>query len=230
MKKVRRLLILIPAYNEDVALADVLETIPKRLVGINQIEILVVDDGSQDHTANIAQKLGVHLVTHVINRGLGAALGTGFAYARGQNFDFLVTFDADGQHLVSDITAVLGPLLTKSADVVIGSRSEDLVNMPLLRRFINWCSNIATWVLCGIWTTDSQSGLRAFNKKAINEIQIYTQGMEVSSEFFQEIRRLSLHFTEVPVHCIYTDYSLTKGQRLSNAPKVMGKLVLNKFY
>lgn len=224
-----RLLIVIPAFNEVQTIRHVIQGIPRKIDGIDTVDILVVDDGSTDETHKAAAKTGVRIVTHIMNRGLGAALGTAFEYARNKKYDFLVTFDADGQHNPADITEVVSSLVHQRAEVVIGSRLLKGKDMPIMRKAVNQVSNIITWMLFGIWTSDSQSGFRGFSGKALEKIQIRSQHMEVSSEIFKEIARLELKTIEVPITCIYTEYSLMKGQRLQNAPNVFFKLMLHRF-
>lgn len=223
-----RLLIIIPAYNEQETIGEVLKKLPRQINHNVIVHSVVIDDGSQDKTRFIAEKK-TRVISHALNRGLGAALATGFAYARLKKYDYVVTFDADGQHDPKDIPRLLNPLIESKADIVIGSRLGTRGQMPLLRRLINWSSNIFTWLLFTIWTTDSQSGFRAFNHKAIEELKIKSQRMEVSSEIFKEIKRLQLTLKEVPVTSIYTNYSLKKGQSITNAPNVVWKLVINYF-
>jgi glycosyltransferase involved in cell wall biosynthesis len=170
----------------------------------------------------------VVLLRHKINRGLGAALGTGLAYARARGADFAITFDADGQHAPDDIAAVLSPLLAGEVDAVIGSRLISPKGMPWYRVVGNRGLNVFTFLLYGLWTTDSQSGLRGFSRSALERIEVRTERMEVSSEFIREIRRLRLKWKEVPIQAIYTDYSLQKGQSNWNAFTILFRLVLQR--
>lgn len=221
-----KLLIGIPAYNEGHMISKVLEKLPKKLNGVSSIEVLVVNDGSIDETANVAYKSGAMVLSHLINRGLGAALRTVFAYAVNQQYDILVTFDADGQHNPKDIPHIIHPILDDKKDVVIGTRWKQKSDSPYSRYVINKIANVITFLLFGIYTSDSQSGLRAFNKKALKTISITTDGMEVSSEFFKEIQRNKLRFGEVPIHAVYTQYSIVKGQRVENAPELLLRLII----
>lgn len=221
-----KLLIGIPAYNEEQTIEKVIKSLPKKIAGIDEIETLLVDDGSTDATGDIAAKNGAKVLTHIINRGLGGALKTIFAYARDNRSDILVTFDADGQHRGTDIEKLLQPILHKTKDVMIGSRWKTKDKKPFSRYIVNQFANIATWLLFGVYTTDSQSGLRAFNRKAIEKINITGDGMEVSSEFFKEIKAHNLRFGEVAISPIYSAYSQHKGQRLDNAPEVFFRLLL----
>lgn len=196
-----KILIVVPAHNEEEKIAFVICDLKK----YKYKDILVVDDGSQDKTSEIAKKNGARVISHTVNRGLGAALGTGFEYARGNNYDCLVTFDGDGQHQAKNIPNLLKAL--ERVDVAVGSRFMGAKKPPFSRTIVNYVSNIVTWLLYRVWTTDTLSGLRAFNKKAIHLIDIKTDKMEVSNEFFMEIKRNNLSFVEVPIECLYTDYS-----------------------
>lgn len=240
-----RLAILIPAYNEEKTLADVIRTLPKKLPKITYKEVVVIDDGSSDRTIKIIKKHKLTIISHHLNRGLGAALGTGFEYVKNNNFDCLITFDADGQHNPADIIPVLKPIINKKADIVIGSRlkkpagharhaSKTLrAGMPWYRVLGIWGLNIITLIFFWVWTSDSQSGLRAFSKKAITKIQIKSNRMEVSSEFFDEAQRHNLKIIEVPIRSIYTKYSLNKGTgkgQFKHGFKIISKMIYRRFF
>lgn len=222
---VKKVYIVIPAYNEEKSLAKVIASLRKYKYN----NIIVVDDGSRDKTAEIAVKEKVILYKHIINKGLGTALKTGIKGAIAQGADFIVTFDADGQHNPKDLSACLEPLYDGSAEVVIGSRLLNPEGMPFIRRFGNKAFNYITYALFGIWTTDSQSGLRLFSKKAAEKIEIKTTQMEVSSEIIAEIGKNKLKYKEVPIQAIYTDYSLAHGQSSLNGVNILIKLLFKKF-
>jgi glycosyltransferase involved in cell wall biosynthesis len=262
MKKVgKKLLVIIPAYNEEKMIGGVVRGVVKELKKwARDFRIFVVDDGSGDRTGELARKAGAIVVTHKMNRGLGAALGTGLMLARDRGVDVMVTFDGDGQHNPQDIKRVVEPVAKSEADFVVGSRfidgkglsfDEDATpgdasrfiekrksmqppgliasGMPMDRWLVNWAGNFVTWVFFGIWTTDSQSGLRALGKRVIEGLHIRTDRMEVSSEFFSEISRLKLRYKEVPIKPIYTEYSRKKGQEGRgnlNALSILSKLLL----
>ncbi len=217
-----KVIALIPAYNEETTLAAVLE---KTAPFVDSM--LVVDDGSTDRTGEIALAHGATVVSHVINRGLGAAIGTGFAAAMMLKADAVVTLDADGQHDPSEIPLFV-EAIKGGADVVIGSRMLGGTGMPWYRRVANRLGNLVTFVLFGALVTDSQSGFRAFTAYAIRQIEIKTNRMEVSSELIAESRRHKLHLVEVPIKAIYTEYSLSKGQSFLVGIKTLIKLVLRR--
>lgn len=223
-----KLSIVIPAYNEASTIGQVVQQIWNFNLADVQKEIIVVDDGSDDQTAEIARSKGAMVIQHLINRGVGGALGTGFEMALRRNADLVMTFDADGQHAPSDIGKVIEPILMGRADVVIGSRRRDSCGMPWTRRIANHLANFITCILFGIWTTDSQSGLRAFSREAAQQIRITANNYAVCSEICAEIRRHHLRFTEVSIRSIYTPYSLSKGQGFRAGLKTLLRLFLYK--
>jgi glycosyltransferase involved in cell wall biosynthesis len=224
-----KLLVGIPAYNEAEMIGKVVTALPKTIRGIKEVDILVVDDGSTDNTRAIAKKHGAKVAVHLLNRGLGGALKTILGYAKETNYDLLVTFDADGQHEGQEIEKLINPIINNKADVVIGTRWKNEGKKPIVRFVVNQLANVVTYLLFGMYSSDSQSGMRAFNRKAIGKINLQTDGMEVSSEFFREIYTHKLKYLEIPIKAIYTDYSKSKGQRITNAPNIFFKLLLRLF-
>ena len=216
-----KLVVVIPAFNESAVIFRVLKSLPKKLKGISMIETLVVNDGSTDTTAYEAKRAKVNVISHLLNRGAGAATKTGIDYAINNNADIVVTFDADGQHNSDDIQYVINPIITKQADLVIGSRLKKDQKIPLDRLLLNWLANLVTFLLFGIFSTDSQSGLRAFSKKAIQLIDFKGDRMDFSSEILLEAKRNKLKIIEVPITAIYTYYSRKKGQKNANALSIL---------
>ncbi|MGI5828489.1 MAG: glycosyltransferase family 2 protein [Patescibacteria group bacterium] len=230
MKK-RRLAIILPAYNEAKVIKGVLTKLQSYLNRLKTVEyeIIVVDDGSKDKTAKLAKDSGVTVVSHILNRGLGGALATGLSYAKKHGFDIALTMDSDGQHSPSDIAKAIEPIICNKADVVIGTRMMGQRGMPWDRIILNFLSNTLTFLLFRIWSSDSQSGFRVFNKMALQAIDLKTQGMEVSSEFFAEIKENHLRYAEVPITVIYSKYSRKKGQSNLNSIPITAKLFLRLF-
>lgn len=224
-----KLFVVLPAFNEEKVIGKVLDDLKGVLKDLKnlKVQIVVVDDGSWDKTGKVAQEKGAMVLRHIINRGLGGALGTGLAYAKTREADMVVTMDSDGQHNPRDLKRVTRPLIDKKSDVVIGKRA--LSKIPWERRLITLISSLVTFLLFGVYSHDTQSGFRAFNKRALEKIKIKTQRMEVSSEFFAEIKKHKLRFTEVPIKVIYTPYSREKGQSNLNSFKILVRLMLRLF-
>jgi glycosyltransferase involved in cell wall biosynthesis len=216
--------VVIPAYNEERTTVEVVH-------GLKQhgfTTLIVVDDGSSDRRGELASREGAIRLRHILNRGLGGALGTGISAALRLGAEVIVTCDADGQHDPDDIARLLEPIDVGEAEVVIGSRMLDPRGMPYRRRLANWVANVVIYLLFGGWTTDSQSGLRAFSSRAAERIRLMTTGMEVSSEIIAQTVRYRLRRKEVPVKAIYTDYSLSKGQSFTVGLQTLMKLILAK--
>jgi len=190
-------------------------------MGITTVKTVVIDDGSGDNTSEEASRAGVKVIKHVLNRGVGAATKTGIEYAKLTGADTVVTFDADGQHDPYDIQKLIIPIIDKSADVVIGSRLKEKQKMPLDRFILNWFANLVTFILFGVASTDSQSGLRAFSKKATHLINFSGDRMDFSSEILLEAKKHDLKIIEVPTKAIYTSYSRAKGQKNTNSLSIL---------
>lgn len=216
--------IVIPAYNEERAIGEVV-----RAAFQVADRILVVDDGSTDRTSEVAAAAGASVVRHVVNRGLGGALGTGIAGALKLGADAIATMDADGQHRAEDVRRALDRLAEGDVDFVIGSRMiEREGNMPAARRLAQFLGNALTFMLFRRWVTDSQSGLRAMTRLAAERIEIRSSRMEASSEFVKEIVDKELRLAEVPIEAVYTDYSLSKGQNFAVGVQTALKLILRR--
>ncbi|MFW6383492.1 MAG: glycosyltransferase family 2 protein, partial [Nanoarchaeota archaeon] len=191
--------------------------------------IIVVDDGSSDKTASKARKAGAEVIEHKKNKGVGRATRTGFSHAISKNADIIVTFDSDGQHCADDIKKVIRPIINKKADVVIGTRLKSPKGMPLIRVIGNFALNVITYLLFFVWTTDSQSGFKAFSRNAASKTEIKSTGMEFCSEIIKEIGAKNLRYTEVPIKTIYTEYSMSRGQSSLNGFRIFGRLLFIRF-
>jgi len=194
-------------------------------------QVVVVDDGSLDRTRDIAAAAGAHVVAHPINLGQGAALQTGIDYALGRGADVLVTFDADGQHRVSDIPRLLEALRRERADFALGSRFlGQTTNLPTLRRWLLQAATIFTRLTTGLRLTDSHNGLRAFTRKGAAAIRLRQNRMAHASEILVEIAQSGLRYVEVPVTIDYTAYSLAKGQRIGDSVTILLDLFAQELY
>ncbi len=219
-------LIILPAFNESQVIYKVLKSIPKKIRGLSQVEIVVVNDGSSDITSKEAKRAGIKVISHILNRGLGAAIKTGLDLAKRKRVDLVITFDSDGQHHPEDIKKIVRPILLQNADIVIGSRFKSSQKIPKDRIILNRLANLATLLMFGVTSSDSQSGFRAFSKKAIDLIDFRGERMDFSSEILYEAKRNDLKVKEIPIKAIYTDYSRKKGQKNLNAIPIMARFLV----
>lgn len=216
--------VVVAAFNEEKTIGGVIDDLKSH----GYTNIIVANDGSKDNTERIAKSKGVDVVSHVVNLGQGAALRTGINYAVSRGADVVVTFDGDGQHQAKDIGKLIAAL--DKADVALGSRFlGQKIDIPFSRRVFLKAGALIFFLMYGVSLTDSHNGLRAFSRKAAQQIQIAGNGMEHASEIIEQISLKKLKFVEVPVDIRYTDYSLGKGQSSLNAFKIFWKMVFNSF-
>lgn len=216
--------IVIPAYNEAGMIGRVIADL-----GSLGHRIVVVDDGSRDATAARAREVGAVLVRHPINLGQGAALQTGIDFALRQDARAIVTFDADGQHRVTDIPRLLESL--RDADFALGSRFlGGAAGMPPLRRMLLRAATLFTRLSTRLDLTDSHNGLRAMTRRGAERIHLRQNRMAHASELLSQIAASSLPYVEVPVTVEYTAYSLARGQRTSDAVTILIDLFARRLY
>ncbi|WP_315818964.1 glycosyltransferase family 2 protein [Paraflavitalea speifideaquila] len=221
-------IIIIPVYND----ASTLRKVVEELLLQSHYTIIVVDDGSAVPVSNCLTGLPFIYLRHRVNLGQGAALQTGFTYALQLQPDIIITFDADGQHIASDIPLLIQPILNKEADVVLGSRfwGHNDNPIPFSRNMILKGARLINYLLCGILLSDAHNGLRAFSSAALGKVTITENRMAHASEILFEIKRHKLRYKEVPVNIYYTDYSRQKGQSAVDSIKVLFDLILHKLF
>lgn len=221
--------VVIPAYNE----APVIASVIGRVRACGFLRVIVINDGSSDDTARRAREAGAMVINHPINRGAGAAAQTGIAYARRQGLPYLVQIDADGQHFPEDIPVMAARMAETDCDIVIGSRwlgrNE---GVPVSRIAYNRISNVFTNFFCRRNYTDSQSGMRLLNRRAIALLDLHLDGFGYCSEMIVQAEERKLKIEEVPIRVAYTDYSMSKGQDLqmgiTTALNLLWKLIFQR--
>ncbi len=217
--------IIIPGYNEE----SVIGAVIFELVS-SWPNVIVVDDGSRDATGAVAREAGATVLTHILNRGQGAALQTGIAYALRCNAQIVVTFDSDGQHRPEDVDRLVEPIIAGRAEVVLGSRFLGTTeNMSWRRRMLLRAAIVFTRLSSGARVTDTHNGLRAFSRDAASRIRIELDRMAHASEIIDQIAARGLRFVEVPVHVRYSDYSRRKGQSGLGAFRVLFDYILGRW-
>jgi polyprenyl-phospho-N-acetylgalactosaminyl synthase len=220
-----KVFIVIAAYNEGKSIVKVINGLQKA----DYHNIVVVDDGSKDDTSTIALNAGAIVLRHVVNRGQGAALKTGIDYSLRNDADLIVTFDADGQHRVEDLKAMIAPVKNGKCDITLGSRFLKPVEMPFIRRLTLKIAVLVVWFFYGAKMTDAHNGFRVMNRKAAKLINITSDRMEHASQIVEEIHKKKINFKEVPVTILYTDYSIQHGHGgFGQAFKVFARMILRR--
>jgi len=206
-----------PAYNEE-------RSIAKMVIGAKKYvdQVVVVDDGSSDSIAEIAEALGAYVVRHERNGGYGAALRTCFETARKMGADHMVILDSDGQHDPAEIEQLLKPL-DRGMDLVIGSRfcNGNGREVPAYRKAGMKVLDAATTAAGGISVTDSQSGFRAYGRRAINSIIINGSDMSAGSEILLQAKDNNFKVEEVEIHCSYNVERASTQNPVSHGIKVL---------
>jgi len=226
----KRVALVIPAYNEGKVITSVVTNLRQVFQKSKyDFQIVVVDDGSTDDTAQQAQAGGAYVIRHILNTGSGGATATGLSYAQQAGFDFATTCDADGQHDPKDVLRGVNLLARdKSKDLLIGSRLINKEGMLRVKLLGNRGLSFITYMLFGIGVTDSQSGLRIFSRKALQLLKWNTSGYEFCSEMLWRAKQSDLRIGEYPIKAIYTEYSTSKGQNNWNAYNIVITLLTRR--
>ncbi|QGU03620.1 glycosyltransferase family 2 protein [Corynebacterium comes] len=213
--------LVIPCYNEATVIQDVIENARKTFPNI-----VAVNDGSADDSAARIHAGGAHLVNHPVNLGQGASIQTGVEYARSQpGAKYFVTFDADGQHQVKDVIRMLGRLREEPVDIIVGTRfgrpraADDQV--PLIKRLVLRTVVLLSPTTRKLGLSDAHNGLRVFNRKVADAMNIRMNGMSHASEIVGMIADNGWRVSEEPVDILYTEYSMSKGQSLINGVNIL---------
>lgn len=192
--------VIIPTYNEAKAIGGLIKQILAQ-----DLNVLVVDDGSKDNTSKIAQEQGAVVLRNAHNQGKGASLIRGFQYALNNNFDALICMDGDGQHITSDIPFFLRLAKYSDSAIFIGNRMSKPKSMPWVRLLTN---KFMSWLISKIAKQkipDTQCGFRLIKKEALNLIKLATHKYETESEILIKASRLGFKIESVPISAIYAD-------------------------
>lgn len=220
--------VILPAYNEATRIQPVIEEIARK-----GYKMVIVNDGSSDDTLEVIKESqrkypkSIYIYSHIINRGVGVAMQTGFDAVLRYNPKYIVNMDSDGQHSADDLENVLKPLVTGEAQAVIGVRP--LKDMPLSRNFANAVMNLLTKIFYKVDVSDSQTGFRAITIDALHKININARGYLISSEFIREVNDNNIPFAEVPIETIYTPETQAKGTNVKEAFKILVQMIRHQF-
>ena len=195
-----KILVAIPAYNAE-------KSLPRLVAQLKEIplvsSVLVVDDGSCDDTAAVARKSGATVISFETNFGKGASLKTAFRYAIVKGYDYVITMDADLQHEISTIPAMIETTVKEGADLVIGSRRKDSEAMPFDRLLSNRLTSIVTSLLCNRLVDDSQCGFRVLKVKALENLKLECDKFDLETEVLLKASRYGFRITSHPIPSIY---------------------------
>lgn len=213
---------IVGAFNEEKTIGSVVRDLFRHVE-----EVVVIDDGSRDHTAERAREAGATVLIHMLNRGQGAALETGHAYARSLRPEFVIHFDADGQFDVTDIPIGLQRVQEMGVDVLFGSRFLDKrseipffkrwIILPVARRLNLWFSSI--------YLSDAHNGFRILNNRALQKIHLSQDGMAHATEILTLVRIHALRYSEFGVKVTYREY----GQGIGGGIRVLRDLLIGRF-
>lgn len=214
----------LPAYNEEIAIGSVI------LRAKHHVDkVVVIDDGSSDATALVAELAGAEVVRHESNKGYGGSLQSCFNMAKELDCNILVILDADGQHNPDEIPSLIAPIMDGEADVTIGSRFVDeegiSSDIPAYRKVGMKILNTATNAGNGTTVSDSQSGFRAYSKKAIHAIKINNRGMGAGSEILMQTKTNNLVIAEVPIECRYDVENASSEHPLKHGVGVLMSII-----
>ena len=215
------ILLCIPAFNEEHVIGNVIKE------SLKFVDYVVVyDDGSTDKTSEVAENTGAYVIKNSENKGKGFALQALFKYARHHNCETIITMDGDGQFKPDEIPKICNPILNDNQDVVVGYRFDNNDEMPKYRevgnKMLDRISNLNT----KLPVRDTQSGFRAYSKKAINSIMFSNEGFGADTEILIDAFEKGLKITEEKITVLYnTGYSTSSKNPISHTTGVVASII-----
>lgn len=214
--------ILVPVFNENKVIRNTLNELLKFFSNI-----IVVNDGSTDNTIDKLDDLNIALLNHEINLGVGAAVQTGFDYVEKIHDSYaVITFDADGQHSVEDAVSMAKEIQICNEEIIFGSRFiKHQKNVPFVKRNVLKVIAFITKIATGIDLTDAHNGLKAYKVSAIRKLKLQFSGYSYESELITEVAKKNISYKELSTNIKYTEYSIKKGQKLTNGLLIIEDLL-----
>lgn len=214
-----KLVVVIPALDEEATIADCVAGVPRSVAGIDAVEVVVVDDGSTDRTAELARSAGAAVVSHIGRRGVGAAFATGVDAALARGADIIVNMDGDGQFNPADIPALIAPILEHRAEFVTCTRfalPDYQPEMPRLKRWGNrWMCRLINKIIWNAAFTDVSCGFRAYSRDTALKLNLFGN-FTYTQESFIDLAGKGVAMAEVPLK--------VRGQRQYGTSRVAGNL------
>lgn len=217
------MVVIVPLFDEETVIEGVVTGLLESFSAV-----VCIDDGSHDAGASVARDAGAIVISHPFNLGQGAALQTGIVYARSlPTTEYVVTFDADGQHRVEDVVGMLAIARQKNLAVVFGSRFLDRRTKPgFAKKTVLKVAVFITRLVTGLKLTDAHNGLRVIRRDALEHVNLIQDRMSHATEIVQQLAQSGKRWREYPVEVLYTEYSKKKGQSLLNSINILFDLIV----
>tara|TARA_B100001250_G_scaffold386972_1_gene383956 strand:+ start:172 stop:849 length:678 start_codon:yes stop_codon:yes gene_type:complete len=220
--KFKDIYVIVPAFNEQNVIKDIINNLLK-----NFSNVIVINDGSNDKTLEIINDLDIKILSHEINLGVGAAVQTGFDYVSNiPDAKAVITFDADGQHLVDDAVAMAKEILICDEGIIFGTRfPKHSKNIPKVKRIVLKLIAKITDLVTGVILSDAHNGLKAYKVSTIKELELQFSSYSYESELITQVAKKKIEYKEMSTDIKYTSYSIKKGQKLLNGLLIIEDLL-----
>jgi|TARA_Y100000741_G_scaffold336369_1_gene294917 glycosyltransferase involved in cell wall biosynthesis len=220
--KFKDIYVIVPAFNEQNVIKDIINNLLK-----NFSNVIVINDGSNDKTLEIINDLDIKILSHEINLGVGAAVQTGFDYVSNiPDAKAVITFDADGQHLVDDAIAMAKEILICDEGIIFGTRfPKHSKNIPKVKRIVLKLIAKITDLVTGVTLSDAHNGLKAYKVSTIKELELQFSSYSYESELITQVAKKKIEYKEMSTDIKYTSYSIKKGQKLLNGLLIIEDLL-----
>ena len=220
--KFKDIYVIVPAFNEQNVIKDIINNLLK-----NFSNVIVINDGSNDKTLEIINDLDIKILNHEINLGVGAAVQTGFDYVSNiPGAKAVITFDADGQHLVDDAVAMAKEILICDEGIIFGTRfPKHSKNIPKVKRIVLKLIAKITDLVTGVTLSDAHNGLKAYKVSTIKELELQFSSYSYESELITQVAKKKIDYKEMSTDIKYTSYSIKKGQKLLNGLLIIEDLL-----
>ena len=220
--KFKDIYVIVPAFNEQNVIKDIINNLLK-----NFSNVIVINDGSNDKTLETINDLDIKILNHEINLGVGAAVQTGFDYVSNiPDAKAVITFDADGQHLVDDAVAMAKEILICDEGIIFGTRfPKHSKNIPKVKRIVLKLIAKITDLVTGVILSDAHNGLKAYKVSTIKELELQFSSYSYESELITQVAKKKIEYKEMSTDIKYTSYSIKKGQKLLNGLLIIEDLL-----